>query len=341
MRPRAWVVPLAVVGTVVTTAATSSESDSQALVYTAGRGQALELRAISPGGTGARTMANLGDELIDDVTLSPDGQAAALLDDAGLSIIDLRDGTKRIVAPDAISAGYTWAPDSRRIAYRSKGPNPQIYVVRVDGSHRSRLTHTRPPKRTWSTYIGLEWAPDGKRIAFMKWQAYDSHHPPVGGRIGLVTISGKQTLLTRVRPFVPASLAWSPNSKALAAGGVSDAGVMIVPVGRGKPQYLRATTCCVGVDPSWSPDGKRLAFLSGDTSLSDAGGVIELASNRVTVFHQFAPAYDPVWARDSRHFAFVGCHDRNCDVYISSSDGRDVKRVEGTRGVRNLLAWTD
>jgi Tol biopolymer transport system component len=68
---------------------------------------------------------------------------------------------------------------------------------------------------------------------------------------------------------------------------------------------------------------------------------MELASKSVTVFDQFDGASDPVWARDSRHFAFVGCHDRDCDVYISSSNGRDVKRVDGTSGVRDLLAWTD
>jgi Tol biopolymer transport system component len=340
VRPRAWVVPIAAVGTVLTAAAKTSGSDSQALLYTAGRVQALELRAISPDGTGARTMAKLGDGVIYDVTLSPDRQAAAVVDDGGLSIIDLRDGSKRIVAPDAF-AEYTWAPDSRRIAYRTATKIPQITVVRIDGTGGKRLTRVRAPRRTWSMYHSLVWAPNGTRIAFVRWQMYDSYHPPVGGRIGTIAMSGTETLLPRVRPFVPADIAWSPRGTRLAAGGFRDAGIVIMPLGRGKPQYLRSTNCCVGVGPSWSPDGKRLAFLGGDTSLSYAGGVIEIGSKSVTVFKQFSRANDPVWARDSRHFAFVGCHDRNCDVYISSSDGRDVKRVEGTSGVRDLLAWTD
>ena len=332
------VMAIAAVGTLLAGVAKTSGSDSQALLYTVRRDQAVELRAISPAGTDARTMATLGDRFIYDVTLSPNGKAVAECGGSeGLSVIDLRDGSKRAVAP---CRDYAWAPDSSRIAY-ADGVNTQIFVVRADGSARTQLTHTRRPKRTWSTYNGLEWAPDGTRIAFMKWQEYDSRHPPVASRIAVVTMSGKQALLARVRPFVPGSLAWSPNSKAVAAGGFRDAGVMIVSLGRAKPQYLRRTNCCIGVIPSWAPAKKWLAFLDGDTSEGDAGGVIELASKRLRVFRQFTSAYDPVWARDSRHFAFVGCRNRNCDVYISNSNGLNVKRVAGTRDVTDLLAWTD
>jgi Tol biopolymer transport system component len=171
---------------------------------------------------------------------------------------------------------------------------------------------------------------------------YDSRHPPVGGRIATITMSGAEKALPKVRPFVPASLAWSRSGARLAAGGFIDSGVVIARLDRGRPQYLRATECCVGVDSlAWSPDGTRLAFLGGDPSDGDAGGVIRIGSKRATVFTQFNRAYDPVWARNSRQLAFVGCdrQQERCDVYLSDRDGREVKRIEGTAGVEDLLAW--
>jgi Tol biopolymer transport system component len=343
MRPGAWAAPLAVLVTLSTTAATSA-SESQALLYTTYGQRGLELRAISPEGTAARTVVSLAHlRAIYRVALSPDRKTLATQGDDGIATIRLSDAATHVVAGDANE--FTWSPDSRRIAYRTATKIPQINVVRIDGSGGRRLTRGRARERTWSTYHSLVWAPDGKRIAFVRWQMYDSYHPPVGGRIGTIAMSGIETLLPRVRPFVPADMEWSPRGTRLAAGGFNDAGIVIMPLGRGKPQYLRATNCCVGVEPSWSPDGKRLAFIGGDTSSGYAGGVIEIGSKSVTVFKQFGGMSDPVWAQDGRHFAFVGClvesRDLPCDVYVSSSNGREVKRVEGTNGAERLLAWTD
>ena len=327
MPSRGVTTTLALIGMVLVTMPTSTgASDTQILLYTVYRNGALELRAISPDGTRARTVVKVGDRFTYGVELSPNRKRLAAQGDGGISTIRLSDGATQVVARNAYE--FTWSPDSMRIAYRAGSDNPpyrigndipQIYVVRSDGSDRRRLTRGWRPNRTWSTYRSLAWAPNGRRIAFVRWQMYDSRHPPVGGRIATITMSGTEKALPKVRPFVPADLAWSPSGTRLAAGGFRDAGVMIVPLGRGKPQYLRATNCCVGVAPSWSPDGKRLAFLGGDTSLSYAGGVIEIGSHSVTVFKQFDGTHDPVWAQDSRRFAFVGCsekdeEERRCDV---------------------------
>jgi Tol biopolymer transport system component len=344
MLPRAWAALLALIGTaLITAAAPTRRSETETLLYTAHAARGLELRATSPDSTAARTVVTLAHVPgIYRVALSPDATILAAQGAGGISTIRLSDGATRSVAGNSYE--FAWSPDSKQIAYRTGDAKAQIDVVRVDGSGRRRLTHGRPPKRTWLTYRSLAWAPNGRRIAFVRWQAYDSYHPPVGGRIATITMSGVEMLLPRVRPFVPASLAWSPRGPRIAAGGFRDAGLVIVRLDRGKPRYLRATNCCVGVGSlAWSPDGTRLAFLGGDTSSGDAGGVIRIGSSRATVFTQFDGAHDPVWARDSRHFAFVGCDEEQdrCDVYLSNNDGREVTRIEGTKGVEDLLGWTD
>ena len=153
MVPRAAGTTLALAGMVLfAMPASTGASDTQTLFYTAYGGGALELRAISPAGTGARTVVKLGDTFTYGVTLSPNDQMAAVFDDAGLSVIDLRNGSRRVVA--RASSFYTWAPNSKwiayvipkRIAYLTY--TAAVVVVRIDGSGRKRLARQRP-RRTW------------------------------------------------------------------------------------------------------------------------------------------------------------------------------------------------
>jgi len=103
MLPRAWAGLLAVTGTALTTAAApTSRSDTEALLYTIYAGPALELRAISPSGSGARSVAKLANvPAIYRVALSPDATILAAEGDGGISTIRLSDGTTRIVANTA------------------------------------------------------------------------------------------------------------------------------------------------------------------------------------------------------------------------------------------------
>jgi hypothetical protein len=94
MRPRAWAAPLAVLGTVLTTAATPMRAtQTVSLLYTtyAGSGAAsgLELRAISLDGTGARTIVRLAAPVprLYRVALSPNMKTLAAESDGRISTI--------------------------------------------------------------------------------------------------------------------------------------------------------------------------------------------------------------------------------------------------------------
>jgi len=78
-----------------------------------------------------------------------------------------------------------------------------------------------------------------------------------------------------------------------------------------------------GGDPSWSPDGSKIAFVrldsTGDNGVlyvmnADGSGTTALTSN----------AWDPAWSPDGAKIAFYRCTGPNCYIYVMNADGSDV-----------------
>jgi TolB protein len=160
-----------------------------------------------------------------------------------------------------------WSADGRRIAFtRRSFANPnrpgrtQIWVMNADGTHKQRIT------------IGSEpaWSPDGR------WIAYTSQFRPAGtGSSAIWVIRSDGThrrRLTFNRRHTFGGPDWSPDGRLIAYvenfGGQPTDGVpgpktraiyTMRPDGHNK---RRLTARGVLTDsPSWSPDGRRIAFL--------------------------------------------------------------------------------
>jgi dipeptidyl aminopeptidase/acylaminoacyl peptidase len=93
-------------------------------------------------------------------------------------------------------------------------------------------------------------------------------------------------------------------------------------------------------DPSWSADGRQLAF----TSTRDGNEEIYLADadggnqRRLT----FDPGRDddPSWSPDGTQIAFMSTRDGNPNIYVMGADGSNPHRVTGDAATDQQPAWS-
>ena len=208
--------------------------------------------------------------------------------------------TTQVTFSSGLDSFPSLSPDGKSVAYGSDQKGSfEIYVKQLAlGGGELQLTNDGQEN------IQPAWSPDGQRIAY---------HSKKRGGIWVVSALGgspKQITESGARP------AWSPDGSLLAFQS-ADAGeiftsrsippstIWIVPSQGGTPKQISQHGYPVGghASPSWSPDGKRIAFEVSDFiyvttwSMSADGSDIK----------KIASGGDPTYTRDG-YVYFAGGH---------------------------------
>jgi Tol biopolymer transport system component len=191
-----------------------------------------------------------------------------------------------------------WSPDGQRLAFQSTG---YVHVINADGSGETRLVAGSHPA----------WSPDGTRIVFTS-----------SAGIAVMDADGS-AITTLIRhdfrdDWYPdgsrgvTKPAWSPDGERIAFERPGDGDVrptQIYVMSADGSGVRRLTTSRDGSysaesDPSWSPDGSRIALWSfsyGIAAVDSNGGI------PTTIYKDFpAVAYGarPTWSPDGSTIAF-------------------------------------
>ena len=168
----------------------------------------------------------------------------------GLSIFFVNGGL-------GVGIGFT-AHHKPQIAFTSaRDGNSEIYVMDADGKNQRRLTD-HP-----ATDFSPSWSPDGKKIAFSSYRN--------GGNIQIFVMdSDGQNPIRLTDGANDQNPAWSPDGQKIAFDGYGEEGLpgavwtiqIYVMDSDGRNRKRLTDSPKSNLNPSWSPDSKRIAFES-------------------------------------------------------------------------------
>lgn len=297
-------------------------------------GSRKPLPVIGPAGNGLVAYVDGGEVRL----ASPTGQARGSVDLGGGEPVDLRwsvDGTRlairtagpnghvvvvneaganRIVLSGDLElgdgAGLAWSPDSTRVAFAAVVDSvPGLYVAAADGSRLDRL----PAVVGLVEPVAPAWSPDGSLIAYVR-----------SGEVGLA--------LRVIQPDGTGDRALDASSIDPGLGGLAFAPDLahrrLLYVSGNNvetPAVVRVfdletdidATAGEGFWPSWSSDGARVSWLSGDLSAIAAADVEDVLAGNSAIVALQPPAPGDT-CQDNPQLAGRAI----CSTAVWSPDGR-------------------
>ncbi|MBS1707506.1 MAG: PD40 domain-containing protein [Armatimonadetes bacterium] len=298
----------------------ASTSASQFVVYT--QNEKL-LWLIRTDGTDERRLTDGPEDY--DAKWSPDGKhiaftrvmshkAGEVMSDADIWVI-AADGTglTQLSSGPEFDGVEGWSPDGKSVIFTRQGKGAGKYRVKLDGSNPNRIDGDRSHTKT--SFDGQWWA----KVMPIR-DGEEEHESNLWfGRSG--DLKGHKIKQTYGENYGPV---WSPTANQFVAfvqvpGNPRSSKLILVKPADGTVRGLLSRSELYIEDPTWSADGKRIAFL-----MSKGGEPMTNASFR------------QLYVMDANGRNFRRLTDHWCDDFTPqwTRDGKSIV-VQGTRGMTN------
>lgn len=207
-----------------------------------------------------------------------------------------------------------------------------LYAMRPDGTEMERLTHDE-----LASDAGPRWSPDGSSVAFVS-DREGVRAPSYDRDVYVLELSsGAVRSVIRDEDVPVGQVDWSPDGRWLvygsaigcsqtAAGCVRDRtqppDLVVAPAdGSGAPKALTSDEAR-DMEPSWSPDGERIAFASDRDHDTETYEVYVVRPDGTDLRRLTSDGgRSPAWSPDGSRIAFV----RRNRLHLMDADGGSVR----------------
>jgi Tol biopolymer transport system component len=306
----------------------AAATPSGRIVFTRDVGEQQELFSIRPDGSGLRRLTRQPD-YDSEPAWSPDGRLIASFGTGGV-VLRRADGSlvRRLAIPTEGSiAEVEWSPDGAWLSYLVEHcayedprgyvipPCADLWVARPDGSATRRLLDRQVDMGDGDA--SYSWSPAGRRLVY---EALSS------GATTLAIVDLDSGGTSRIRGTAGAAdPVWSRRGEIAFVRGRSI--YTVRPSSRGLRRLVRSTLL---KRPAWAPNGRRLAYLAGESAHENRWGVWVVGADGHRR-HRVGTATDDrvlTWSPDSTRLLWENLLER---LIVARADRRNSARLL-TRG---------
>ena len=246
--------------------------------------------------------------------------------------------------PEPAASGVRQIAISYSLPTRDDLPPPSIYVVRENGTGLDRLTHGFAASQP-------VWAPDGRFIAFSRMQDRGFERSFLV-RIFVMSADGSGIrAVTTGENVADTSPAWSPDGARIAfvrqltsgpdmiPGPAMSGGPSQVFVVNADGNRLRRLTRGQSPkhSPSWSPDGRTIAYVRFGGSGNDDIWVMRAdGTNHRRLTRGPAYDYSPAWSPDGSRIVFA----RDGHIWSMRADGSGGRQLTTGPRLDGSVQWS-